>query len=136
MHVFEKVIRVGAVLAHQPTHGGSMFAEKRFLQPVSIVPLEPQMFANVIGDIAVDLVEQITGCWVESIVEVEQPSLGAPKDLIQGVVIGTKSFIHSRITELPSGIGKPDLFEVHIHRLKWPRDFDSGGYVPDSLRCH
>ena len=73
MHEIEEVVRLHAVLGHQPAHRGAVAAVIVLLQPERLVMRDGEQFGDIVADAIVDLLPEIELMRVQRVVEIEDP---------------------------------------------------------------
>src|SRR5262249_16797400 len=79
MHHLQKLIRLEAVLRHQPAHGCAVALVIILLQPERLVVGDFQEVRDVVANAHVDLLPEIEMMRVERVVEIENPGLDIGK---------------------------------------------------------
>lgn len=79
VHEVEKIIRLHAVLDHQPAQGRAVAPVIIFLQAESLFVRHVEEFHDVVANPHIDLLPQVKVMGVEGVVEVEHPGLDPGK---------------------------------------------------------
>ena len=87
----EEVVRLHAVLGHQPAHRGAVALVVVLLQPERVLSADLEVVRDVVADALVDLLPQVDVMRIERVVEVEHPGF----DMIEGTRRGTGAARHS-----------------------------------------
>ena len=75
MHVIEEIVRLHAVLGHQPAHGGAVALVIVLLHAERLLVRDLKKARDVVADALVHLLPEIEVMGIERVVEVEHPGL-------------------------------------------------------------